>query len=307
MIRGISKRFIDNLLYGKLSSILRFIKNDNTLDLEIREAYVNIYYRGGNALKITEKTGNYLYEFDKNYIKEDKESVANLLQGNIEKENWFNYFSTFKQLIDFYFSKNKKEEREFQQVVVRINNYSSISNSTDYFILDIEYDNHANARFDLVAIEWPSNASKRKLSKGYKPRLVVIEKKFGDRALSGSAGMNKHLLDFSRFISDKNTVDRFKNEMLGVFKQKRELGLIPCLSQYKNSNEVNKFDEEIGLAFLLANHDAASSKLINELNSIDENPASFFVSNFSGYGLFKANLYSYEEFNTKFTKNIYEI
>jgi len=59
--------------------------------------------------------------------------------------------------------------------VVRENNYSSISNGTDYFIIDIEYDNHAHARFDLVAVEWPSKASHRKLAKDYKPKLVVIE------------------------------------------------------------------------------------------------------------------------------------
>jgi len=88
--------------------------------------------------------------------------------------------------MDFYFTKHMKEEREYQHLWVRENNYSSIANSTDYFIADIEYDNHKNARFDIVAIEWLSDASIRKLKNGHNPKLVVIEMKYGDGAFRGS-------------------------------------------------------------------------------------------------------------------------
>lgn len=48
-----------------------------------------------------------------------------------------------------------------------------------------------NARFDIVAIEWDSDTSIRKLKKGHKPKLVVIEMKYGDGAFKGSAGISK--------------------------------------------------------------------------------------------------------------------
>jgi hypothetical protein len=215
---------MSDLSSGQLKEILVFVLKDNTLDLQIRDNNVNIYYRGGNILRIIEKGNNsYEFEFDKNYL-----SISDaVLINHISNHNWGLYFPIMKQSMDFYFSKNRKEEREYQQLVVRENNYSSIANGTDYFIIDIEYDNHANARFDLVAVEWPSNSSNRKLSKDFKPKLVVIEMKYGDGALSGTAGMKKHYDDFVSFVSNERVLNDFKNEMLNVFRQKRELGLIP--------------------------------------------------------------------------------
>ena len=212
-----------------------------------------------------------------------------------------------KQYMDFYFSGNKKEEREYQQLVVRENNYSSIANGTDYFIIDIEYDNHANARFDLVAVEWPSLASHRKLSKEFKPKLVVIEMKYGDRALSGTAGMKKHLDDFNLFISDSSAVLDFKSEMISIFSQKRELGLIPCLSSEENSNPIKEFADDIELAFIIANHDPASTKLKTELSSCGAISAKFITSNFMGYGIYKESIFDIKEFYNKHSSQFYEI
>jgi len=198
--------------------------------------------------------------------------------------------------MDFYFTQNPKLEREFQQVVVRENNYSTLSNGTDYFIVDIEYDNHANARFDLVVIEWPSQASKRKLSKNFKPRLVVIEMKYGDHALAGDASLEKHYRDFNLFISDSSALKDFKEEMGLVFEQKRELGLIPCLSSTKNSYKILAFDDTVELAFLLANHDPESTKLNTQISSLANFPVKFFVSNFMGYGIYNHSIQDTTQF-----------
>ncbi len=212
-----------------------------------------------------------------------------------------------KQYMDFYFSKYRKEEREYQQLVVRENNYSSIANGTDYFIIDIEYDNHANARFDLVAVEWPSKSSHRKLSKDYKPKLVIIEMKYGDRALSGTAGMKKHYDDFVSFVSNESVLNDFKNEILNVFRQKRELGLIPCLSLSGNSNQITQFADAPELAFLIANHDPASTKLKTELATCGDISAKFITSNFMGYGIYNECIFELEEFYKKHTNQFYEI
>ena len=53
-----------------LQNLLNYVKRDNSLDLEIRKDNINIYYRGGNALQVTETTkGKYHFHFDTNYFK----------------------------------------------------------------------------------------------------------------------------------------------------------------------------------------------------------------------------------------------
>ncbi len=304
MKRLLSNSFISDLNSGQLKEILIFVQRDNTLDLQIRDNNVNIYYRGGNILRIIEKGINfYEFEFDKNYL-----SISDaVLINHISNHNWAQYFPIMKQSMDFYFSKNRKEEREYQQLVVRENNYSSIANGTDYFIIDIEYDNHANARFDLVAVEWPSNSSNRKLSKDYKPKLVVIEMKYGDGALSGTAGMKKHYDDFVSFVSNEKVLNDFKNEMLNLFSQKRELGLIPCLSASGNSNQITQFADIPELTFLIANHDPASTKLKTELATCGNISAKFITSNFMGYGIYNEGIFDLDDFYKKHTSQFYEI
>ena len=308
MQRILSTTFIADLLdvEGKLIGLLEYVKRDNTLDIEIRENYINIYYRGGSALKVKEKSENkYDYHFDSKYL-----DVAKFISGDIidtykSNSDWNNYFPLVKQAMDIFFTRYCKEEREYQQLVVRENNYSGIANSTDYFILDIEYDNHKNARFDIVAIEWESTATIRKLMNGYKPRLLVIEMKYGEGAFNGSSGIKEHIKDFEDFISNPQAVTEFKEEMLNVFRQKRQLGLIPCLSEIGNCFEVTQFAEELEIMFLFANHDPASSILHSELENLRDKKIRFITSNFNGYGLFKENVFDYDQFIQRFKYQIY--
>ena len=46
-MRGINHKFTYDLQNGELKQFLDLVKNDSTLDLEIREDYISIYYRGG--------------------------------------------------------------------------------------------------------------------------------------------------------------------------------------------------------------------------------------------------------------------
>ena len=43
--------------------------NGNLYALAIRAGYINIYYRGGNLLRITQNTKGFKLEFDENYCK----------------------------------------------------------------------------------------------------------------------------------------------------------------------------------------------------------------------------------------------
>ncbi len=82
-MRHIDSRFIDDLLCGELAFFLGQVKNHrNELSLEVRNGYINIYYKGGNLLKITQKSKGYSFHFDAKYCKHkahsDMSTTANI-------------------------------------------------------------------------------------------------------------------------------------------------------------------------------------------------------------------------------------
>ena len=305
MARILDEDFVEDLISGQLSDCLDYVRNDDTLDLQIRENSINIYYRGGNALKVIKSRNNYQFRFETKYLKTDLGLSKTAFDPPTEYTDWYRYFPQAKQVMDFYLSKKRCEEREFQQLIVRENNYSSVTTGTDYFIIDIEYYPFPNARFDLVAVEWPSETSKRKLQKGYKPKLVIIEMKYGDGALTGDAGMKKHEDDFVRFTSDLAKLNDFKDEMISVFSQKRKLGLIPCVSGSKSPNQIMEFADEIDFAFLIANHDPEKSNLADELEKLNNQDTRFIVSNFMGYGIYNQSIFKLPAFKQQLKHGIH--
>jgi len=100
--------------------------------------------------------------------------------------------------MDEYFSIHGKAEREFQQLIARENNNSAISNESEYFISDIEVAK-PNARFDIMAICWLADQRKN----GNKCKAALIEMKYGDSALTGSASLLKHLKDMENWSQIK--------------------------------------------------------------------------------------------------------
>lgn len=196
-----------------------------------------------------------------------------------------------------------KEEREFQQLVVRDNNYSSLANGTDFFIIDIEY---AYPK-DLVAVEWRSEGPKKKYPEKYLPNLFIIEMKYGDKSLKGKSGLKDHQRQFHHLLSNEPYLEQSKQEMIHLFDQKRELGLIPYLAKSENKNAVTKFDDEIQLAFLIANHDPARELFIKEMELLESLEVNFIVSNFMGYGICHQSVYSYAQFQQRFMRQIHEV
>lgn len=297
---------------GLLNPLLEHVKKDPTLCLEIRQDYINIYYRGGNIIRIEEKE-DYIPWFDSNYCICGETQLVDALPkkmcGKDDVRSWISAIPNLKQAMDYWFGANPKEEREFQQLVLRENNGPIIGRSTDYFIIDIEYDNHCGARFDLIAVEWESDRTVRKIQKQYSPKLTFIEMKYGDGALSGKSGILNHVKDFKEYLNGHG-LESIHDEMVNLFKQKRELGLIPALAD--NKNAIERFSKEVDFVFLLANHDPASNKLRLILKEIIKEHQSdnlgvnlkFYSSNFMGYGLFKQNVYSLAEVMDKFSRQI---
>lgn len=306
-MRELSKDFINDFKSpnGLLHPILERIRQDDTLMLAIRGNYINIYYRGGNLLRLSEQ-GNYSYQsfFDDQYNKNKK--FIPVLPTTIKNQNdaraWVDEFQSLKEIMDIFLSNKSKPEREFQQLVARENNNSTISNESEYFVSDIEFaDLGLGARFDMLAIRWL--ASQRK--DGSNCQAALIEMKYGDGALGGNAGLLKHLQDIDALVSDDDKYKSLLETIESQFNQLDELGLLR-FNRSRNGTKVKLVaSDKPEVIFILANHNPRSTKLSSILDSPEvvaygqsmHFDLRFFVSSFAGYGLHANCMLTLTQFN----------
>lgn len=235
--RGIHEgAFLTSLTSGKLKGMLNVINNDETLDVQIRNNYLNIYYRGGNIAKINSERS---VEFDKFYFYLDMDRTPkneierggdvwlNLQETKDELISFFKngdykqYFAKAKEAMDKWFDKMKKEEREAQHKLSINNQYGR----SDYTIIDLEYQvstlsefkcelpkgKPQKPRFDIIAVDHQGN-------------LCIIELKKGAKALLGKSGLFEHWECYEESIG--RNPQPFVKEMKKILKQKQEFGLI---------------------------------------------------------------------------------
>ena len=293
------KMFKDFQEGGVLHDLLDYVQSDDTLDLEFRgEGRANIYYRGGSLFCIERSGDGYTLTFDTKYCTacdEGMEKTPSLRAA-------VGLIPLYKHAMDVWFVKNRKYEREFQQLVVRENNrHGAISHASDYYIVDIEYaynvnvsDKKRQARFDMIAVKWLSKSNERQNPSA--PTLAIIEMKYGDGALGGSAGLKKHLEDFGTLVKN-GELDDFCADYSNVFNQKCALGLIPG----KESARIKITQRDIELIFLIANHDPDKTGLativaeIADLTMEYPYPIRFAYASMMGYCLYADQLKSLEE------------
>jgi hypothetical protein len=304
-MRKLSAEFLNDLKNtdGMLYPILERVKKDHTLMLAIRDNYINIYYRGGNLLKVNQQGENsYQSSFDDQYNKSGRSIpvLPAIIKCQADAKTWVDGFPHLKEIMDFYFAEYGKSEREFQQLVARENNNSVISNESEYFVPDIEIVDSGNARFDISAIYWP--ASQRK--NGNNCRAALMEMKYGDGALGGKAGLLKHLKDIDAFVSDSDKYESLLKMTESQFTQIDELGLLR-FKHSKNGTKVKlAVTDKPEVIFILANHNPRSAKLVSilddpEIAAYRESQRfdlRFFVSSFSGYGLHAGCMFTLAQF-----------
>jgi len=294
MNRKINETFLEEL---KQSPLLDYVRKDHTLDLELRGSCVMLYYRGGKILELSSK--GEMKGLDPEYLTSKYKKYFEDVKNQPSLENIEDYIPKAKHIIDFYVTirRNHLWEKEIQQRVVMENNYSPNSSDTDFFIIDMEYQD-SGKRFDIVALRWDSSPAARKLSKGHLPKITIFEVKQGCNSINGDSGIYEHLKDFKEFVDAKNTAEDFKKDMIDVFNQKIRLGL---MGKGKHTNkEIKKIDEDIDFVLLLANYKPASMQLRNALRDISvknrEIRPQFIVSNPMGYGLYAKNIFHAEAF-----------
>lgn len=310
--RELPSDFINDLKdeHGLLHPFLEQVKSNETLMLSVRDKYINIYYRGGNLLRLTFKS-NHKYEasFDWRYNKSGISLVKppTIINEPQDVEAWVTAFPVLRNTMDFYFSKKPKTEREYQQLIARENNYSPISNETEYFITDIEFaDSSLGARSDMLAVQWP--ASERK--NGSQCRPVFIELKYGDEALKGNAGILKHLQDFVSCISDRDRYQFLLNTIESQFKQLDQLELLKYKRPVKFSGvELNR-ESNPEVIFVLANHnprsymlaDILKEPLVKDCAQSPNFDLRFFVASAAGYGFHRDCMLNLDEFQRYLNK-----
>jgi hypothetical protein len=296
---------------GKFHALLEYVKADDTLDMEFRGNSFTLYYRGGAILTIeeneyenTDGTKEYKYNWkgiNKKYL------LTSKLKHNAE--DFEEYIPEAKHIMDRYICigpKNHLGEKEIQQLVVKENNYSQNSQDTDYFIVDMEYTEGGGKdgyRFDLIAVRWDSYGPARRK---HEVSLAIIEVKQGFnsvRTSSSSPGLRSHQEDFSNFIDEKKSsgaLKEFREDMVMIFKQKCELGLIlPQKIKHKIKNITQKFElnveDNVDFICLLANYKKASDELHNELDEMESKgmkSCKFIRSHYCGYGLYADEMFT---------------
>ncbi len=240
-MRRIDSRFIDDLLCGELAFFLGQVKNHrNELSLEIRNGYINIYYKGGNLLKITQKSKGYSFHFDAKYCKHKGHSDNLALFENLKSndvESYKKHFDLMMREMDAWFYEHPKKERDYQhQLLV---NYHEI--------IDIEYQIGRCMRLDML------------LFSGGK--LYIVENKFGTGAIGGNAGLSKHYEDICNVLSNQKLLDEMLDSVCHISKAKKALGLI----DFEIGRENIKNTE---ILFLLADYNAKSKSLSNALGDM---------------------------------------
>lgn len=270
-MRALNEKFMSDLLNGSLTPILNAVRSDDTLVLELRGTYVNVYYRGGSLYRIDQKDGYVFFTFDTDYGMDD---ISLPEHPTVVEAPGLIY--QYKAAMDKFLTlKNPKMEREFQQLMTRLNNRAKIGKASDYYIMDIEYadtdERGLKAKFDMVALKWPCTKQDRKITKDLS--LALIELKYGDGALGGTAGIEKHLDDLADFLGDAEKLKDFCLDMGAVFRQKCELGLVPTVPEHKREVTVTAENPEVILA--VADHDPAKPALANVLSALDLNKYNF--------------------------------
>jgi hypothetical protein len=314
--RGISPAFEAELTEGVLRPILQRLQHDDTLSLEIRNGYIDIYYRGGRLLEVraTASPTRFTTAFDDNYCGDEEWCPKppprrdRIIASTSDAQAWVDVFAAHKQIMDIHFCKRPKIEREYQQAVVRDNNRHSTGERSDYVVLDVEYAQSSRAfgrkadfRFDMIGFRWP-------LTGGGRGRGIVtpaiMEMKAGDAALAASCGLAEHVEDIEAFLTPKPGEScsgpylLLCAELIRSFAIKQRLGL-PSLPKRVKDLKITEVTIRPQVVFVVANHRPVSKVLHRELRGLQAGSRADYLMatvEHAGYALFAENMVPLDKF-----------
>ena len=280
-MRHLDCGFLEDLKGGCLSGLREMVVSDPSLCLELRGSAVHVYYRGGRLMEVKRKRNSYSFNLNDSYFKDGKR----LEFDRDDIAAWLDVTPKLKNAIDLHLGQRAKDEREFQQTLLRENNFGRIARDTDYYICDIEYTPKGGrtryGQFDLIGVRWHDR------------RLCFVEMKYGDGALGGKSGVGSHVKNVNRLLADAEKVRSFEDDMVEIFNQKRYLDLVKC------DKCLTSFSDDPPLLLLVfANHQPRSSMLAKELLDLPDNSSldvRVATASFMGYGLYNQAILTLKE------------
>jgi hypothetical protein len=277
-MRRLSDRFLNDLKSGFLSGITESVRNDPDLNLEIRDHYINVYYKGNSLLKLTETSSfRYRTQIHKKFL-EGLNLPLELSESTITQ--LLSAIPLLKQNIVKYGKRSL--EVEYEQMIIRANNFE-LRNNTEYFIVDRQYTDPAG-RFDLTGIFWEMSHRQKK----QEVPICLMEVKF---ALNPDIEeVHNQLARYYQAIEPRAA--EIAKEMQTVFRQKITLGLyrqpadrLAALNTLVFSKDIKAF--QFILILVDYNHNSARLDL-NRLSSLPfANQVKVF---FSGFGMWQENV-----------------
>lgn len=213
-MRTLNENFISDLKTGIFRPILEYVINDNTLDLEIRDGYINIYFKGNSILKLFE---NGSIDIHKKFLK-----GASVLKSDLSTTSdvkiYIANISIIKANIIKVKSKRPTLEIEYEQLLIRSNNLNKNVNS-DIYITDRQYTDKKNqSRFDLTGFFWERINRKRNQT----VPLTIIEIKYSLN--NDIKDINNQLEKYYDIVN--NNIADIADETYYLKNLKIELGLI---------------------------------------------------------------------------------
>lgn len=272
-MRGLSHKFFDSLKSGFLSGITESVKGDSDLNLEIRDAYINVYYKGNSLLKLAESSSfRYKAEIHEKFL-EGINLPLDFTEDNIAQ--FLNAIPLLKQNIIRYGKRSL--EVEYEQMIIRANNFEP-RNNTEYFIVDRQYAVN-DGRFDLTGIFWEMSHRRR----NQEVPVCLMEIKF---ALNTDIKEVHSQLE-RYYDSIKPHAAKIAEEMQTVFRQKIELGLYQQSTERLEALKTLSFSkriEQFQFILVLVDYNPNSSKL--DLQSLSNLPFANQVKVFfSGFAM----------------------
>lgn len=286
-MRGINDKFINDLKDGELSFFLEEIRaKRDLLSLEIRGDYINIYYRGGNIVKISQSNNRYSFFFDVKYCRSEeyKKPEDNLYYQTLasmdkyDAQAFINNFPVMQIVMDAWFKKYPKRERKFQQKL----------QSENAFVIDIEhqfnYDRQGGMRFDMIIVD--------------SDKMYVTENKVGTSAIGGNAGVVKHYTDICEFLDDKRLHQGLIDSVIEISNVKHKLGFLEREITYIDPSKTE-------ILFIFGEYNRRSKALGNAVKELHKHkgnyskvyPATYLMLEKEDYKICLENvkdLYAYE-------------
>lgn len=248
---------------GDLHPVLIAVAGDVRLRLDIRDRRFNVFYGGGNLMRVDGRTFPWELHFDEKYFKGGAirpPALPTQFSTTDDTRAWVQAFPELIAGMDDWWNQHPRGERALCQAMAALN--SGTVQSGDYLVLDLEYQ-WAQRRFDMVA-------AKRRLTEddetGWKePDLVFVEVKCTCGACTGTSGLSAHAQDYQDIITSKNgqSVYDIKLEFERVVAQKVRLGL------FDRSVGFRRFSPEVSeLLMVLVDFDPNTPSMRMPLNNV---------------------------------------